>query len=425
MRILWIALQALPAITRSMDPSAPVYPIGGWITGMASALSGSPDHSLGFCFPDNHHPQNGSVSGIRYYSVRRIPDFSDYTREDLTRLEEILDDFRPDIIQVFGTEYTHQTEYIRMLVDLGWKDRLCVWIQGLVSACAQEFQAGLPESVMNGKTFKELLRGGNLSSMQQNMAIRGMGEQEAIRSVRHAFVRTGWDSSCCLSINPDLELHFCNETLRGNFYLPPVWSFPEAVPHRIFVSQCNYPIKGFHQLVEALPDILKLYPDTTVVTTGPDFLRSRSLSSRIRLSSYQKYLRSRIRFHRLENCIRFSGTLDAEQMQASYCSAHVFVSPSSIENSSNSIGEAMLLGVPCVASDVGGTRDLLVSGQEGLLYPFSEPAALADAVVRIFRSRELAEAFSESAKKRAGLTHSPARNLQALIQEYSSICRNS
>ena len=425
MKILWIALQALPAVSRDMDPSAPIYPIGGWIDGMASALSSNPEISLGFCFPDPRYPVNGSVDGIRYYSVRRIPDFSDFMREDLSRLEEILDAFQPDLIQVFGTEYTHQTEWIRMLVSLGWADRLAVWIQGLVSVYALHFQADLPNQVLQGTTLKEMIRGSNLSAMHRNMVMRGLGEEEALRSLKHVFVRTSWDSSCCLAVNPDLKLHFCNETLRSNFYHPPVWSLSGAVPHRIFVSASNYPIKGFHQLIEALPHIRRRYPDTSVVSTGEDFVHSHSLPSRIRISSYQKYMLSRIRLHHLEDCISFSGTLSSEQMQQAYCGAHVFASPSSIENSSNSIGEAMLLGVPCVASDVGGTSDLLCTGTEGILYPFSDPEALANAVLKIFDSDELAISFSEAEKKRAGQTHNPARNLEILLQEYTELIRGS
>ena len=59
----------------------------------------------------------------------------------------------------------------------------------------------------------------------------------------------------------------------------------------------------------------------------------------------------------MEDKIEFLGRLSAEGMKQAYLDANVFVMPSTIENSPNSLGEAMLLGVPCVAADVGGVAE--------------------------------------------------------------------
>ena len=58
--------------------------------------------------------------------------------------------------------------------------------------------------------------------------------------------------------------------------------------------------------------------------------------------------------------------------------------PSSCENSPNSLGEAMLLGMPCVASNAGGIPDMLAAGREGLLYGESQDAdALARCLLQV------------------------------------------
>lgn len=80
----------------------------------------------------------------------------------------------------------------------------------------------------------------------------------------------------------------------------------------------------------------------------------------------------------------FTGILSEEKMIEQYLKSNVFVLPSVIENSSNSLGEAMLLGMPCVATNTGGTMDILEHKKEGFLYPYTEPAMCADYISRYF-----------------------------------------
>ena len=69
------------------------------------------------------------------------------------------------------------------------------------------------------------------------------------------------------------------------------------------------------------------------------------------------------------------------------------MSASTIENSPNSVGEAMLLGCPVVSSCVGGVPDMLEHGREGFLYQASVPYMLAWYVKRVFGDDELAMGF--------------------------------
>ena len=87
--------------------------------------------------------------------------------------------------------------------------------------------------------------------------------------------------------------------------------------------------------------------------------------------------------------IEFTGLLNENQMIERLLKTNVFILPSAIENSSNSLGEAMLLGLPCIASNTGGTMDILKHKEEGLLYPYTEPAILAEYIGRFFENDEL------------------------------------
>ena len=109
-----------------------------------------------------------------------------------------------------------------------------------------------------------------------------------------------------------------------------------------------------------------------------------------------------------------------------YLKSHAFVCPSSIENSPNSLGEAMILGVPCVASDVGGVADLLKHREEGFVYQTDAPYMLAHYVSEIFANNELALDFSKKAREHAMNTHNQKKNMEDIIKIYynmSATCK--
>ena len=114
--------------------------------------------------------------------------------------------------------------------------------------------------------------------------------------------------------------------------------------------------------------------------------------------------------------ITFTGNLNAEQMKQEYLRANVFVCPSSIENSPNSLGEAQILGTPCVASYVGGVMDMM-KGNENNLYRFEEIEMLAEKVCRVFADEEKQVDMHTIAAER----HSPTLNCNNLLLIYKNI----
>ena len=119
--------------------------------------------------------------------------------------------------------------------------------------------------------------------------------------------------------------------------------------------------------------------------------------------------------------IQYIGSLSEEEMCKQFLKSNVFVSASAIENSPNSVGEAMLLGVPTIASYVGGTKDLLTEGIDGYLYQYDAPYMLAGYIDSIFSDDCLANKFSVNARAHAMETHSREKNYQQLMNIYKSI----
>lgn len=223
-----------------------------------------------------------------------------------------------------------------------------------------------------------------------------------------------------------------NETLRKEFYSGQ-WSLEKCIPHRLFFSQGDYPLKGFHYMLLALPQILKQYPDTEVYVAGNSLLRSKNLKGRLTISAYGRYLEKLMAKYRLTDKVHFLGKLTAQQMKEQYLKSHAFVCASSIENSPNSLGEAMILGVPVVTADVGGIPTMITaeectmfrgfrvekSADEAELMRISDE--LAAAVCQVFAHEATALEKAAKAKEHARGTHDGALNNKRLIEIYREI----
>ena len=183
-----------------------------------------------------------------------------------------------------------------------------------------------------------------------------------------------------------------------------------------------YPVKGFHYLLEAFGEVVKHYPDATLAVPGKSFV-VRDLKGRLRQDGYHAYLHRLAKEYGVEDKIEFLGRLSAEGMKQAYLEANVFVLPSTIENSPNSLGEAMLLGVPAVAADVGGVTDLMTHKKEGYVYQPSASYMLSGYIQQVFAREEQAEALGQAAKVHAAHTHDPGSNLQRLLEIYKTIQR--
>ena len=170
--------------------------------------------------------------------------------------------------------------------------------------------------------------------------------------------------------------------------------------------------------------MLAAYGDAQLVIAGwPPLDKGPLLRPVIdRMFPYKRYCKQLAAELGIAGHIRYTGPLDAAAMRQAYLEADVFLLPSCCENSPNSLGEAMLLGLPCVAAAVGGIPSMLENGREGLLYGDAlDDKALADAALRILQSADGGMALGRAARARALQTHDAARNAEKLEQIYKTI----
>ena len=363
---------------------------------------------------------SGSVDDKCTYSGFQEPSAYKYLPEHEAQFRRELKAFQPDVIHIWGTEYPHSLAMMNAAREEGMQEKCVVSIQGLVSIYARHFAEGVPRRVKRQYTLRDVLRWDNVDHQVKIFHRRGTIEKQTLRMAPHVIGRTDWDLACTKLINPEAKYHFCNETLRTPFY-EGAWSYENCQKHRIFASSCVYPVKGFHYLLEAFLEVLKNYPDAVLAVPGNDFVRLDSLEKKLRENSYHRYLRKFVEKHGLQDKIFFLGRLSPEGMKEQDLLANVFAMPSTIENSPNSLGEAMLLGTPCVASDVGGITNMMTHGTEGYIYQSTAPYMLAHYIMEIFARGEKAEAMGIAAAKHARVTHDARKNLEDLLAIYETV----
>ena len=408
----------------------------GWLTGLSEQLlAHAKQEQIEFavCFPTldvdilEHRRINTTFDNETTFMAFPFredvhkAEIYDKSLED--RFRQIFDEFQPDVIHLFGTEFPHTLAATLVAPN---PERVMIGIQGLCFVYARAYPADIPLKVWNRTTFRDFIKRDNLRKQRTKFLERGKNEIEAIRNVGHVTGRTIWDQCYMQEWNEKAKYHFMNETLRPTFY-DGAWSAENCQKGCIFVSQGDYPIKGLHYLLKAMPRILKHHPEAEVYVAGNSIVKTAlehgldGLKGKLKLDSYGKYIVELLKENNLVEKVHFVGNQDAEGMKRYYLKANVFVCPSAMENSPNSLGEAMLLGIPIVASKVGGIPTMLKDCVEGFLYECNDVDALALYVSVILDGGEKVSQMCANARLHARETHDGKKNFARLIQIYREI----
>ncbi|MGN0201734.1 MAG: glycosyltransferase family 4 protein [Candidatus Cryptobacteroides sp.] len=411
MVVLWVVNDTLPEARYLLSGErTEIKTTGGWVYGYARALLDHQELSLSIASVDASVKELTVLKGerITYYLVPCTKSKTAYDKKQEKYWRRIGEMAAPDVVHIHGTEYAHSLASLRVFGP----EKTLVSIQGLKSASWEYYNQGLsPAELRKAWTFRDLLKG-NMLHEQKAFRKSGELEEELLRECRHVIGRTSWDRARVKAINPGLHYHFCNEVLRPEFYDGSRWTYEGCRPHSIFLSQSGYAIKGLHQVLRAMPLVLREYPDATVRVAGWDICAA----PWYRIHGYGKFIKGLAASNGVSDALTFTGYLNAEEIKQEYLRANLFVCPSSIENSPNSLGEAQILGVPCLASYVGGVMDMM-KGDEENLYRFEEVPVLAEKICRVFADGERQTDLREA----AALRHDPVRNSEQLMSIYGEL----
>ncbi len=188
------------------------------------------------------------------------------------------------------------------------------------------------------------------------------------------------------------------------------------------MTQAGYPVKAAHMIIEIVRILKTHYDDVKCTICGTDLMHSSSLATKLNIS-YASFIQKLVKEYHLEENISFVGGKNGEEIANLMTHSNVFLSASAIENSPNSLQEAMLLGVPCVSSYVGGVQSLLSSNNEVVTYPFDDPMMAAYQISKIFEDKEYAESLSVNGMKRAECLTNREKNAEDLYQIYNDMAK--
>jgi glycosyltransferase involved in cell wall biosynthesis len=170
----------------------------------------------------------------------------------------------------------------------------------------------------------------------------------------------------------------------------------------------NFQRKGLAAVIRALPLLRTKWADMELRVAGAD--RSKSTMSRLASSLG------------VANCVRFLGWLPPEKMAREMSNASVFVMPSWEEGFGLVHLEAMQVGAPVIAGNVGGTKELISDRQNGFLVTSGDHRMLADTVAEVLQDRTLRAKVVQGGYETAR-RFSPPRLARATVHAYHAARR--
>lgn len=422
MKVIWLTNVATQMVDSIINENKRSFFGGGWLDGLSERLLRDKSFKLVLCYPLYTQKENieGGKDNFKFYGfaadgkkLRKgtagIETFEKY-------FEMILRNEHPDVVHIHGTEFEYCYSMCRVAERLGMLNRVVISIQGLVGVYANHLFAGMTAADVRKCTLKEFLTQNSVYDTYKAYVRRGEFEEKSLKMVKHVMGRTSWDKACVDLINPKCQYHFSNETLRDPFY-EETWDYDTCESHTIFASQALLPLKGLHILLKAASLIKNEYKDLRIKVAGQNII----LGNWINGSSYGLYIKKLIKKYGLDGQVEFLGPQNALQMRNQMLKCNVFVSPSTIENSPNSVGEAMLLGTPCISSDVGGVNDMLRRDEEGFVYPYDEYYMLAYYIKYVFDCKKQIASVTKKAQEHARITHDPMINSSGVMAIYKEI----
>lgn len=415
MRVLWIAPTEGLYRTVSSNP----YNGSGWVGGLQKALltsEQSKDIQLGFTFINRDYDEfKVEKDNCTYYPLDPDTGLKDKIYRHLhhdrykyqIEIERVIDDFKPDIVQIYGTELP-----LSCMINCV-KVPSVVHLQGFLNPYSIAFfPPGMSNRDIRSYSIKEKINNILHGTRYQQICRNAIQERKNFASCRSVMGRTEWDKEITDLLAPQAKYYHVDEVLREKFYNASSWQYIEYKEVKIFTTLSGLYLKGLDFVLKAASLMkelgIKFHWRIGGITSTQDTIQD------------------------VENCfhlhgnnlgVEYLGILSADDIIREIHNASIYVHPSYIDNSPNSVCEAQMLGIPCIACNDGGLGTLIQNNVTGWLIPANAPYELA---YRIKHYRELdIERISVNEQQAARQRHNRYKIITELLEVYQKTIKNS
>ena len=405
------------------------YNGGGWIASLQSVMQENKDVQLALAFVTGKSSDCKKVQdGTTYYPVYRKPKtpwqkwkyyYGGYKKIDddafVDDVRAIVEEFQPDVVHIFGLESPFATV-------LGKIDTpQVVHLQGLLHPYNNAFfPINLNESTFRWPfSVREwIIRNGYLFA-KKNIAVRAEAERKLFKRLTYCMGRTEWDYEVSRLFAPQSAHYQCGEVLRSVFYEKAGMASgrkEKTIARFVITSTISETVyKGLDVILKTaalLKSETSLDFEWRVVGIKGDtkFVRFFEHSTKIDSAAVN---------------VKYLGTKTAEQLADNLLDSDVYVHPSYIDNSPNSVCEAQMLGLPVVACFVGGVPSLIEDHKTGYLVPANAPYELAYRVRELAAHPEECASIGKQASEMALQRHDKGLILNQLLGVYRTILQNT
>lgn len=319
---------------------------------------------------------------------------------------KVIDEVQPDVIHVFGTEMDYGL--ICDLTDIP----VVIHIQGILHPILYQLKKvriSFLQQLMT-TTLSDYIKGSTIHNGLKTFKRRVKQEEKILKSCKYIIGRTKWDKHVSQILAPSATYFHCDEMLRDVFFKAN-WRANKNKALTI-VSTISAPFYKGHETIVATCQILK--------KAGVKFIWH-IIGIDEECNAYNLFYKQHTKI--IGKNIQLQGSLDANQLISFLQDADVYVHPSHIENSSNSICEAMAIGMPVIALQVGGNDSMIKQDEDGILVPDNDPFFLAATILETVENKKLIFNIAKNAKERARNRHNPEAVTHQLKQIYTQIIK--
>lgn len=417
MKILWITNTPLGALGRKIYGKEAN---GLWMSSLLSDFVEKKEHKL---LVATSVAENKTVrieeNGVVYYGVpNQIPLLYDENAEENRKAwKQLIETEKPDLIQVWGTEFTHGLCALRVAGSIP----SIIYMQGYLGSIARHYLAGIShEELKKSITLRDILKRDSIEQQQKKYYASTEKEKEMLRLSGAIICENDWCENSIKAIVPDIKVYRCPLSVNHIFGTKR-WDINKVEKHSVICTASGYPLKGLHMVLRAVALLKKEYPDLKLYVPGTKMVSDGSVQWMLRKRGYTKYIEKLILELGIEKQIVWLGNLTQEQLAERYEKTQVFVLSSSIENHSSSLKEAMMVGTPGIASAVGGVPEYVRHGENGFLYRFEEYEIMAGYIRKIIEDDELACKLSVNGRNDMRKLHESTNIATTMIDIYEKV----